>query len=438
MPLAHVSLEGVPPPIGPRGVRRGRPRGGTAGGRPADRPQHPPRSADRLARVTTPSPSATSARRACVPATPDLSSKACSPAGFSGARLAPSTSTLGSSRSSQAGSHQARSPSRCMMAGVSVIRTSIASTITPTARPSPIGRIIVRCEKTNPPKTENMISAAAVTTLAPWVKPLTHGPAGALAVDVRLPHAGDQEHLVVHRQPEEHADEDDRHERDDRPGLADPEDRRQPTPLVDRDRDPEGRGDGEQEAQGRDDRHQDRAEDQQQDDQRQPDDGDQVGRQRVRQSLGDLDVRHRLTGQPDVRADLLTEEVDGVRCSPCTVWTVSASAGPESVTICRAMTSRSGETPATMAPLTRRLARQSGGQLVGDVVQGRLVGGGRVQVWRRRGRGRSCRGRSSRRSPCRSRMPCCPPARTRRPGGRAAGWWPGRPSRPRGRRRRRW
>jgi hypothetical protein len=39
----------------------------------------------------------------------------------------------------------------------------------------------------------------------------------------------------------------------------------------------------------------------------------EVGRQRVRQSLGDLDVRHRLAGQPDIRADLLTEEVDGDR-----------------------------------------------------------------------------------------------------------------------------
>ena len=58
-----------------------------------------------------------------------------------------------------------------MSAGVSVIRTSTASTSTPTARPNPIGRTIARWENAKPRKTEVMMTAAAVTTLAPCTKP---------------------------------------------------------------------------------------------------------------------------------------------------------------------------------------------------------------------------------------------------------------------------
>ena len=47
------------------------------------------------------------------------------------------------------------------------IRTRKASTSTPKARPKPIGRIIAMCENMNPPKTEIMMIAAAVTTRAP-------------------------------------------------------------------------------------------------------------------------------------------------------------------------------------------------------------------------------------------------------------------------------
>ena len=59
-----------------------------------------------------------------------------------------------------------------MTAGVSVIRTSTASTSTPTARANPIGRTMTRCENAKPRNTEVMMIAAAVTTLAPWTKPV--------------------------------------------------------------------------------------------------------------------------------------------------------------------------------------------------------------------------------------------------------------------------
>jgi hypothetical protein len=62
-----------------------------------------------------------------------------------------------------------------MRAGVSVIRMSTASKRTPTASANPIGRTIARCENANPRKTEVMMIAAAVTTLAPWTKPVRTG-----------------------------------------------------------------------------------------------------------------------------------------------------------------------------------------------------------------------------------------------------------------------
>src|SRR5690625_534504 len=87
--------------------------------------------------------------------------------------LVPSTSTLGRIRSSQRGSHHARSPSRLSTAGVRVMRTRKASMSTPRARPKPMGRIIASSANTNPPNTDTMMIAAAVTTRALWLKPVS-------------------------------------------------------------------------------------------------------------------------------------------------------------------------------------------------------------------------------------------------------------------------
>ena len=57
---------------------------------------------------------------------------------------APSTSTVGSSRSSHPGSHHAARPSSTSTAGTKVIRTMNASTKTPTASPSAIGLMVLR------------------------------------------------------------------------------------------------------------------------------------------------------------------------------------------------------------------------------------------------------------------------------------------------------
>src|SRR5690606_23575814 len=84
-------------------------------------------------------------------------------------RPSPSTSNDGRTRSSQRGMYQAFSPSRASTAGTKTMRTTKASTATPTARPSAMGfRFMSPCG-TNATKTAIMMTAAAVTTFAePW------------------------------------------------------------------------------------------------------------------------------------------------------------------------------------------------------------------------------------------------------------------------------
>jgi monooxygenase len=76
------------------------------------------------------------------------------------------------------------------------------------------------------------------------------------AVAVRLVHARHQEDLVVHRQPEQDADHQDRREADQRPGALEVHHGAQPAPLEDGHRGTERGADGEQEAQHADQRHQ--------------------------------------------------------------------------------------------------------------------------------------------------------------------------------------
>ena len=61
-----------------------------------------------------------------------------------------------------------------------------------------------------------MISAADVMTRAVAAMPLTTDSVLSPVVEVLLPDPGQQEHLVVHRQPEEDGEHHHRHEADDR------------------------------------------------------------------------------------------------------------------------------------------------------------------------------------------------------------------------------
>ena len=87
------------------------------------------------------------------------------------------------------------------------------------------------------------------------------GRAGGRAVGVRLAHARGQEQHVVHRQAEQDADEDRGQEVEDRRRGRDAEHGAEPAPLVDGDRAAERREVRQDEPAGRDERHEQRAED---------------------------------------------------------------------------------------------------------------------------------------------------------------------------------
>jgi 5'/3'-nucleotidase SurE len=77
-----------------------------------------------------------------------------------------STCTRGRMRSSHFGIHQFQSPSSSIVEGTSTSRTTVASTSTATARPSPMIFSATSGPKTKLPKTHTMIAAAAVMTRA--------------------------------------------------------------------------------------------------------------------------------------------------------------------------------------------------------------------------------------------------------------------------------
>jgi len=96
--------------------------------------------------------------------------------GPSGRGVATPARSRGSSRSSQPGSHQLRSPSSSIVAGTSTSRTSVASSSTATASPRP--KIFSdRVEpSTNAPNTQNITAAAAVITRAVAATPSAMAP----------------------------------------------------------------------------------------------------------------------------------------------------------------------------------------------------------------------------------------------------------------------
>ena len=80
----------------------------------------------------------------------------------------PPISTSGNSRSSHGGSHQAFAPSNDITAGMMVIRTRKASKRTAADIANPIDFATVSGISMNAEKTEIMMTAAEVTTRAPW------------------------------------------------------------------------------------------------------------------------------------------------------------------------------------------------------------------------------------------------------------------------------
>ena len=122
---------------------------------------------------------------------------------------------------------------------------------------------------------------------------------------VRFAHSRGEEQLIVHRQPEQDADQDDRQEAQDRPGAVQTDDLGAPAPLEDRDDQTVRREQREHESTRRDDRHEQRAEHDDHDEQREPDDDHEVERQHAGQRFGDVDVDRGLPG--DTQRDAAVE-----------------------------------------------------------------------------------------------------------------------------------
>ena len=78
---------------------------------------------------------------------------------------------FGRIRSSHLGSHQLRSPSSSIVAGTSTMRTIVASMSTAIAKPRPNIFSDRSSPRTKAPNTQNMMSAAAVMTLAVIASP---------------------------------------------------------------------------------------------------------------------------------------------------------------------------------------------------------------------------------------------------------------------------
>ena len=82
-------------------------------------------------------------------------------------------STLGRILSSHFGNHQALSPSSAITDGISTIRTTNASKKTAAANAKPMDLMNESGSAMNAANTEIMMTAAEVTTRAPYLKPLT-------------------------------------------------------------------------------------------------------------------------------------------------------------------------------------------------------------------------------------------------------------------------
>ena len=122
------------------------------------------------------------------------------------------------SRRSGAGAHQFHSPSSVMVAGTSRQRTRVASMATATASATPVCLITSSSPATNPENTSTTISAAEVMIRPDRCSPATTASLFAHALVPELLDPAEQEHLVVHGQPEPKGDHQDRDDRLDAAG----------------------------------------------------------------------------------------------------------------------------------------------------------------------------------------------------------------------------
>ena len=140
------------------------------------------------------------------------------------------------------------------------MRTIVASSNTAIPSPRPNSLSWRSSPRAKAPKTQNMISAATVISACSGRQPVHDGDRVVLGSVVLLADAGEEEHLVVHREPEHDGEHEHRHPRLDRPGLVHPDHLLAPSPLEDHDDDAVRGADGEEVHDHRFQRHEEAAE----------------------------------------------------------------------------------------------------------------------------------------------------------------------------------
>ena len=187
-----------------------------------------------------------------------------------------------------------------MSAGTSTVRSTKASRKMPKLSPIPKMSTTRSPASRNPANTVIMTTAAAVMMPPVSACPTRTERRVVAGEQPLLVHAGDEEDLVVHRQPEQDREEDHRDERVDRSAGADADQPRKPAPLEDRDDDAEAGTGGEQVHDRRGERQHETAEGDHQQQERQPDDGDEEQRHLVGDHLGEVDLDGGLPEHVDV------------------------------------------------------------------------------------------------------------------------------------------
>ena len=184
-----------------------------------------------------------------------------------------------------------------MVAGTRTSRTMVASTKIAVARPSPIILMPGSSPRMKPQKTATMISAAEVMIRPVPAMPRTTALVVVAGAQVLLANPRQQEHLVVHGQPEQDREHEHRDEREDRHGRLQADQVRAPAPLEDHHQHAVRRSDAEQVHHCRLERHQHRPEHHEQQQERRGHDGGDERRQPVLDPV----TRGRRTSRPGRR-----------------------------------------------------------------------------------------------------------------------------------------
>ena len=152
-------------------------------------------------------------------------------------RASPTSGSIGP------GAHQFQSPSSFMVAGTSRARTTVASMSSATSMPMPIIFMKTMPDRPKAPMTTASSSAALVMIRPVFWTPVATAQVVVVGPVPLLADPGEQEHLVVHRQPEQDGQHQDRVGRVEVALRLEAEQAGEVALLEDPGHDPEGRGD---------------------------------------------------------------------------------------------------------------------------------------------------------------------------------------------------